>query len=241
MGMGQTAELVAREGSISREQQDQFAETSHLKALANSDIREKEITPYHLTNDNCLRSPSGKIVTKDNGPRNDSTVKKLGKLRTVFDRSGTVTAGNASQVTDGGAALLLMTEHGLEKTGATPIAKIVNYAYAGCDPRRMGLGPIHAINKLLAPGRKLLESIDLFEINEAFAAQVIACTNELQVPSEKLNTLGGAIALGHPLAATGARLVLSLAKNLQHKQLNSGLASLCVGGGQGGALWIMKV
>ena len=241
MGMGQTAELIAREHGISRKRQDDYAELSHNKALATTDLREKEIAPYHLTNDDCLRSPSGKVVTRDNGPRNDSDARRLSKLRTIFDREGTVTAGNASQVTDGGVALLLMTEEGLRNTGATPLARIVDYAYAGCDPKRMGLGPIPAISKLIHPGRKLLDNMDLIEVNEAFAAQVLACIDELHIPIAKLNSLGGAIALGHPLAATGARLVLTLAKSLPRRQLNNGLASLCVGGGQGGAIWIQKV
>ena len=237
MGMGQTAELLAREYNISRRRQDEFAEMSHDRAIANSTIRNKEIAPYHLTNSNCLRSPSGKVVDEDNGPRGDCDVHKLGKLRTIFDRAGTVTAGNASQVTDGGVAMLLMTQQGLDKTGATPIAKIMDYEYAGCDPRRMGLGPIHAITKLGAN----IDDMDLVEINEAFAAQALACTDELKIPFKKLNTLGGAIALGHPLAASGSRLVLSIAKNLQHNNQKNGLASLCVGGGQGGAIWIQTI
>jgi acetyl-CoA C-acetyltransferase/acetyl-CoA acyltransferase len=238
MGMGQTAELVAREHNISRKRQDDYAELSHNKALATTDCRELEIAPYHLTNDDCLRSPSGKVVTRDNGPRNDSDARKLSRLRTIFDREGTVTAGNASQVTDGGVALLLMTKPGLKRTGATPIAKIVDYEYAGCDPKRMGLGPIHAIKKL---GRKAsIDNMDLIEINEAFAAQVLVCIDELDIPIAKLNSLGGAISLGHPLAATGARLVLSLAKSLQRRNLTNGLASLCVGGGQGGAIWVQR-
>lgn len=238
MGMGQTAELVARENNITRERQDWFAEMSHDKALATTDVRSEEISPYYLTNDDCIRSFSGNIVSRDNGPRGDSTLAKLGKLKPIFDRGGTVTAGNASQVTDGGAALLLMTEKGLERTGATPIARIVDYSYVGCDPRRMGLGPIPAIKKLIAPGRQVLDDIDLIEINEAFAAQALVCVDELGVSMEKLNSLGGAIALGHPLAATGVRLVLTLAKSLQRRKLNSGIASLCVGGGQGGAIWL---
>jgi acetyl-CoA C-acetyltransferase/acetyl-CoA acyltransferase len=216
-----------------------FAELSHDKALATTDLREKEIAPYHLTNDNCLRSPSSKVVTKDNGPRNDSDLKKLSRLRTIFDRNGTVTAGNASQVTDGGVAMLLMTKHGLAKTGATPIAKIVDYEYVGCDPKRMGLGPIEAIGKLMSG--LSMDKMDLVEINEAFAAQTLACVDELKIPFEKLNILGGAIALGHPLAATGSRLVLSIAKSLQRNNRKNGLASLCVGGGQGGAIWVQKV
>jgi acetyl-CoA C-acetyltransferase/acetyl-CoA acyltransferase len=238
MNMGQTAELLARELDISRRDQDCFAELSHLRAMANRDKLNEEIVPFIKTNDNCLRSPADKTIATDNGIRNDAFIDKLGKLRPVFDRKeGTVTAGNASQVTDGGAALLLMTEAGLERTGCTPRAKIISWDYVGCDPRRMGLGPVHAIRKLDID----LDTIDLFEINEAFAAQVLACQRELKIPSEKLNVNGGAIALGHPLAASGARLVLTLVRELHHRNLTNGVASLCIGGGQGGAIWIEKV
>ena len=241
MNMGQTAELLAREFNISRREQDEFAERSHLRAIAASNTLKEEISPFNLTNDDCIRSYKGKTIAEDNGPRRDSCVDKLGKLRTVFDREGTVTAGNASQVTDGGCALLLMTKDGLRKTGCTPIAQIVNYAYSGCDPQRMGLGPVHAIEKLASDAKFHIQNMDLFEINEAFAAQVLACLKQLDIPAGELNVNGGAIALGHPLAATGARLVLTLAKELRRRDLKNGLASLCVGGGQGGAVWIKRV
>ena len=235
MGMGQTAELLAREYNISREQQDEYAARSHEKALSSKEILREEIAPYHITEDNCIRSHTNKLVVDDNGPREGISMSKLSKLRNVFDRrEGTVTAGNASQVTDGGAALLLMTQAGLSKTGCTPIAEICDYAYAGCDPKRMGLGPVHAIKKLDVN----VPDMDLVEINEAFASQVLACQSYLNVPEDRLNVNGGAIALGHPLAASGTRLVLSLAKELKRRNLKNGLASLCVGGGQGGAIWI---
>jgi acetyl-CoA C-acetyltransferase/acetyl-CoA acyltransferase len=238
LNMGQTAEVLAREYGVTRRAQDEFAESSHLRALANSDKTESEIAPFNCTEDNCIRSFSNKTLYQDNGPRNDSFVDKLSKLKPVFDREGSVTAGNSSQVTDGGAALLLMTDAGLEKTGCTPIAEIIDYAYAGCDPSRMGLGPVHAIDKLSQNRTFDLREMDLIEINEAFAAQVLACKNHLSIPDDKLNVNGGAIAIGHPLAATGTRLVLTLAKQLKSKQLSHGLASLCIGGGQGGAIWI---
>lgn len=242
MNMGQTAELLAREHNITRLDQDEFAAQSHTKALANTDKLNEEIAPFNLTNDDCIRSPKGKTITTDNGPRSDTSIDKLGRLRTVFDREGGVTAGNASQVTDGGCTLLLMTNKGLQKTGCTPIAQIVDYAYSGCDPKRMGLGPAHAVAKLAKNNAAFrTQNMDLVEINEAFAAQVLACLKYLDVSSEKLNVNGGAIALGHPLAATGARLVLTLAKELQRRDLKNGLASLCIGGGQGGAVWIKNV
>ena len=237
MNMGETAELLAREYNISRQEQDEFAAWSHEKANKNKSNLAEEISPYYLSNDNCINSYNGKVITNDNGVRSDSTASKLGKLRTVFDRTGTVTAGNASQVTDGGAALLIMTKAGLKKTGCKPLAQIIDYAYSGCDPKRMGLGPVHAINKLPIK----LKNMNLIEVNEAFAAQVIACQKELDIPDDKLNVNGGAIALGHPLAASGARLALTLSKELKRQNLKQGVASLCVGGGQGGALWIRSI
>ena len=246
--MGQTAELLAREHSITRKDQDQFAEHSHLRAIAaRARGRFKdEISPMHLTNDDCIRSFNGKVVTEDNGPRNDAGVDKLGRLRTVFDRQGTVTAGNSSQVTDGGAALLIMTAKGLRQTKCDPIARIIDYEYAGCDPKRMGLGPVPAMARLCHKIERRVDEADLIEINEAFAAQVLATLDHSlqafqEIPIDKLNVNGGAIALGHPLAATGARLVIGLVKELRHRRLQHGLASLCVGGGQGGAIWLEAI
>ena len=245
LNMGQTAELLAREYNISRKQQDEYAETSHFKALAAHACGafDREIVPFNRTEDNCIRSYSNKTIDKDNGPRNDAWADKLGRLRPVFDRQGTVTAGNASQVTDGGAAILLMTQEGLDRTGATPIGRIIDYAYTGCDPSRMGLGPVSAMKKVCESTGLTIQDADLIEINEAFAVQVLAVLQECQgtigaIPKAKLNTRGGAIALGHPLAVTGARLILGLVKELRHQRLSKGLASLCVGGGQGGALWV---
>ena len=245
MSMGQTAELLAREYDISRRDQDQFAESSHYKALANTSKLQEEIATFYNTEDNCIRSYSNKTTTRDNGVRNDADTYKLSQLRPVFDKAGTVTAGNSSQVTDGGVALLLMTEAGLRKTGCRPLARIVDYAYAGCDPRRMGLGPVNAMARICHTSGLKVRDADLIEINEAFAAQVLAVlkyskTVLEEIPNDILNVNGGAIALGHPLAATGARLVLTLARELKHKNLKNGLASLCIGGGQGGAIWIEK-
>ena len=246
MNMGETAELLAREYNISRTDQDEFSVNSHMKAAAAKDLLSEEISPFYTTIDNCIRSHTGNIISNDNGVRDDSSVDKLGRLKTVFDRNGTVTPGNASQVTDGGVALLLMTDQGLAKTKCTPIARIVDYAYAGCDPRRMGLGPIKAIEKLSRctglPGKFKVSNMDVIELNEAFAAQTLACQKLLDIPDEKLNVNGGAIALGHPLAATGARLILTLAKQLNRStKCGDGLATLCVGGGQGGAIWIKSL
>ena len=240
INMGQTAELLAREYEISRKDQDFYSFLSHGKASMSRDNFSKEIAPVYASKDDCVNSPSGKVVSQDNGIREDSTVEKLNNLRPIFDkREGTVTAGNSSQVTDGAVALLLMTESALNKTGHTPIAKIVRYAHAGCDPKRMGLGPVPAIKKLLHLAS--LKDIDLIEINEAFAAQTLACKKVLEkdfgeIPDEKLNVNGGAIALGHPVGASGARIILTLAKELNRRGLKRGIASLCVGGGQGSAI-----
>jgi acetyl-CoA acetyltransferase family protein len=236
MNMGQTAELLAREFNISREDQDIFAENSHQKALFAENLLKEEISPMYTRNDDCIKSFKGTVVDQDNGPREDSIVSKLSRLRPVFDRKGTVTAGNSSQITDGAAALLLMTRKGLKKTGCKPMCRITSYAYAGCEPKRMGLGPVHAIKKI---GRDP-EEADLIEINEAFAAQTIAVQKSLNIPNEKLNVNGGAIALGHPVGASGTRLILTLVKELQRQELKTGLASLCIGGGQGGAIWLER-
>ena len=241
MNMGQTAEILAKEYNIDRYSQDVYAENSHQKALMAENILQEEINPVYLRNNDCIKSFKRKYVERDNGPREDSTVDKLSKLRTVFDRKGTVTAGNSSQITDGACALLLMTRKGLRKTGCKPIGKITGYAYAGCEPKRMGLGPVYAIEKT---GRSPAEA-DLIEINEAFAAQVLSVQKMAkrtigEIPNEKLNVNGGAIALGHPVGATGARMVLTLIKELNRCDLKTGLASLCIGGGQGGAIWVEK-
>ena len=234
MNMGQTAELLAREYSISRSDQDRWANESHQKAITNQNLIEEEIIPVYIRNDDCIKSYSGYIVTDDNGPRVDSTVVKLQNLRTVFDRAGSVTAGNSSQLTDGACGLILMSEEGLKKTGCEPIAEIIEYQYTGCDPSRMGLGPVHAINKC----ENSIEDADLIEINEAFAAQTLAVIKELNLDINKINVKGGAIALGHPVGASGARIILTLAKELKRRDLQKGCATLCVGGGQGGAVWI---
>ena len=172
MNMGETAELIARENGITREEQDMFAITSHRKAFLNYHKLAEEITPVYCTHDNCIRSFSNTVVDTDNGPR-ESTLGQLSRLRTIFDkREGTVTAGNSSQITDGACALLLMTRKGLQKTGCKPIGKLVDYAYTGCEPSHMGLGPVKAIEKLSArtghPGRFKVENMDLIEINEAY-------------------------------------------------------------------------
>ncbi len=229
LNMGETAELLARENNISREEQDLFAVESHQHTLAAREKQASQICPVYL---------NGQAITEDNGPRADSSPAALKKLKPVFDRKyGTVTAANSSQITDGAVALLVMTESKARELGYEPLAKLSTYAYTGCDPARMGLGPVSAIRKM---GRSA-ETADIIEINEAFAAQVLSVLKQLgNVPREKLNVNGGAIALGHPVGATGARLILSAAKELQRRNGHRALVALCVGGGQGGAAWLER-
>ncbi len=254
LGMGQTAELLARDWQLTRTRQDQFAVQSHQRAEAARDKFKDELTAVYPRG-----GREAQAVVSDNGVREGQTMEALGKLKAVFEkRGGTVTAGNASQITDGAVALIVMTEAGLKRTGLTPLGKLVGFAYAGCEPARMGLGPVYAIAKAEKLTGFKLQDADLIEINEAFAAQVLACraaaaseefcrkhlgrdTALGEIPLEKLNVNGGAIALGHPVGATGARLVLTALRELQRRGGKRALVSLCIGGGQGGALWVETV
>jgi acetyl-CoA acetyltransferase family protein len=249
--MGQTAETLARDWHITREAQDEFALQSHQRAAAAKEKLAEEICPVYPRG---TRAPV--TVTEDNGIRANQTMEALAKLRPIFEkRGGTVTAGNASQVTDGAVAMLVMSEAALRRTRLTPLGQLVHYAYAGCEPARMGLGPLYAIAKAQKLSGLGLKDAELIEINEAFAAQLLACSAAVvspefnrkhlgrntvlgEIPNEILNVNGGAIALGHPVGATGVRLVLTALKELQRRQARRALVSLCVGGGQGGALWL---
>lgn len=234
LNMGETAELLAREDGITREQQDAFALQSHQRALA---------AEARLAEELCAVYASGKPLLRDNGPRKDQSMEVLGGLRPVFEKYGTVTAGNSSQITDGAVALLLMTESRAKGLGYQPLGALTTYAYAGCDPARMGLGPVAAIERLTKFTSLTLADADLVEINEAFAAQVLAVLSRLKpgIPPDKLNVNGGAIALGHPVGATGARLILTSLKELARRNAKRALVSLCVGGGQGGAIWLERI
>ena len=232
LNMGDTAELLASENNISREAQDAFAKRSHERALAAESRLAEEIAPVFL---------NGKAIVKDNGPRNDQTLEVLGGLRPVFQKYGSVTAGNSSQVTDGAVALLVMSEQRAAELGFKPLGVLVNYAYAGCDPARMGLGPVFAIDRAAKRSGLLPADADIIEVNEAFAAQVLAVLQRVPIPDEKLNVNGGSIALGHPVGATGARLVLTALKELQRRDAQRALVTACVGGGQGGALWLERM
>ena len=245
MIMGDTAELLSREFGISREAQDRFAASSHLKALAHRESLDAEISPvYH----------DGRAIIHDNGIRTDSTPEKLATLRPIFDRlTGTVTAGNSSQITDGAVALLVGTEAAAKRLGIEPLGRLTAYAYSGCDPKRMGLGPVHAIARAKQLSGLSPTDADIIEINEAFATQVLAClaslkdpkTHQLDLPAydispDQINLRGGAIALGHPVGASGARLVLTALDQLRSSNKKRALATLCIGGGQGAALYLEK-
>ncbi|MDF3058628.1 MAG: acetyl-CoA acetyltransferase [Rariglobus sp.] len=251
LNMGQTAELLARDWRLSRDAQDHFALRSHQRATSARARLAEEITPVYPAS-----SHSPAAVTADNGVRETQTLEALEKLRPLFDKlGGTVTAGNASQVTDGAAALLVMSEAALKRTGLTPLGRLVDYAYAGCEPARMGLGPVHAIARAQQRTGLRLADAGLIELNEAFAAQVLACQAAArssafarehlgldhalgEIPDDILNVNGGAVALGHPVGASGTRLVLTALKELHRRKARRALVTLCIGGGQGGALWL---
>jgi acetyl-CoA C-acetyltransferase/acetyl-CoA acyltransferase len=236
LNMGETAEVLAREFQISRAEQDDFALHSHRRAAAARADLAAEICPV-------FQPGTREAVLLDNGIRENQSPEALAQLKPLFDHKyGTVTAGNASQVTDGAVALLVMSEGRAKELGLSPLGALSGYAYAGCDPKRMGLGPVHAIALAKKQTCLALADADLIEINEAFAAQVLAVIKSLGgIPAGKLNVNGGAIALGHPVGATGARLVLTALKELQRRQAKRALVSVCVGGGQGAALWLERM
>ncbi len=240
LNMGQTAEVLAREFDISRAEQDEFALRSHHMAIKGRERLEDEISSF-------IHPDKGMALRTDNGVRDGQTEEALAKLRPVFERdTGTVTAGNASQITDGAVALLMMSRGKAEDLGLRPLGRLVDYQYVGCDPKKMGLGPAYAISKLCDRVGEKPDDADLVEINEAFAVQVLACAKMLaemgaDVPMDRLNVNGGAIALGHPVGASGARIVLTALKELERRDASKALISLCIGGGQGGAAWIERI
>ncbi|NNE09669.1 MAG: thiolase family protein, partial [Gemmatimonadetes bacterium] len=241
LNMGLTAEKVADQFEVSREDQDRFALHSHEKAVAA--IRDgrfdDEIVPLTVQ----FKSPgtNGKIDVRevefktDEGPRADSTLEALAQLRPVFREGGSVTAGNSSQTSDGAGAALLMSRAEAERIGAEPLARFAGFAVAGVPPDLMGIGPVAAIPKLIAQAGISIDDVDLFEINEAFAAQALYVLRELGIPGEKVNVNGGAIALGHPLGATGAKLTATLLHEMKRRDAKYGIVSMCVGGGMGAA------
>lgn len=251
MNMGLTAEVLARELKISRTEQDEFANNSHHKAMKaiNEGKFKDEIVPL------IYGSKLDKLLEKDIGPRENSTMESLAKLKPFFEKeTGTVTVGNACPITDGASAWLMASESAVKKYNLKPIARMIDFHFHGLEPERMGLGPVLAIHGALKRAGLTLNQMDLVELNEAFAAQVIGCVKVMkdknlsskwgidevigEVPMEKLNVNGGAIALGHPVGSTGSRLVVTLAHELKRRKLKYGIASLCIGGGQGGAVII---
>ena len=236
--MGETGENVAERFQISRDDQDRFALQSHMRAVAAT--REgrfaDELYPVEAPLPGGRGEPT--LVEADEGPRADTSLEKLGKLRPAFRQGGTVTAGNASTLNDGAACLVLASAGRAEAMGAEPIARIVSIGVAGVDPAYMGVGPIPAIRRAVDGAGLSLDEIDLIEINEAFASQVLACAGELRIEEERLNVNGGAIALGHPLACSGARLMTTLAWEMRRRKARFGIAALCVGVGQGVATLI---
>jgi len=241
-GMGLTAEKVANQWKVSREAQDAFAVESHRRALAAQAAGEfaAEITPIEVT-DRAPNLATGEVietrrtVSLDEGPRADTSLEGLAKLKTVFAARGSVTAGNSSQTSDGAGALILVSEKALKQYGLTPLARFVSFAAKGVPPQFMGIGPIEAIPVALRNAGLSLSDIDWIELNEAFAAQSLAVVNTLGLDPAKVNPMGGAIALGHPLGATGAIRAATVIHALQRKQLKYGMVSMCIGMGQGAA------
>jgi acetyl-CoA acyltransferase len=242
LSTGLVAENHARESSISRADQDAFALRSHQRALAAIDAGKfvDEIIPIaaklvEASNGNGKPTERASAFAVDEGPRRDTSLEALGKLRAAFHTAGTVTAGNSSQTSDGAAAVVVTSAERAKERGLTPMARFVAYATAGVEPERFGLGPVPAIRKVLKLAGLTLDQIDLVELNEAFAAQVLACLKELPIDPEKLNVNGGAIALGHPLGCTGARLTTTILHEMRRRQARYGLVTMCVGGGMGAA------
>jgi len=240
LSMGLTAENVAREYRISREDQDAFALESHRRALAaiGSGLFKDEIIPLPIRETTIER---GRPTTRefsfdtDEGPRRDTSMQALAKLQPAFKTEGTVTAGNSSQMSDGAAAVVVMSEAKAQSMGLKPLARFVAYATAGVAPEVMGIGPVEAIPKVLRQAGLKLENIDLIELNEAFAAQSLAVIRELSLDLTKVNVNGGAIALGHPLGCTGSKLTATLLSEMNRRQVRYGMVTMCVGGGMGAA------
>ena len=228
--MGETGENVAEHYGVSREDQDAFALRSHQRAVAAAEAGKlaEEIVPIE-----ALKGRETVLVEADEGPRPDASAEKLAKLRPVFREGGTVTAGNASTLNDGAACLLIASEAGAKQLGAEPLARVVSTGVAGVDPAYMGIGPVKAVPRALEAAGLSLEQIDLVELNEAFASQVLASARELGIEEERLNVNGGAIALGHPLGCSGARLSTTLVRELRRRGGRFGVATMCVGVGQG--------
>ncbi len=235
IAMGQTAENVAEYMKVSRELQDEFALLSQTRAVASqaNGFFEREIVP--------VTTPSGTVVTKDDGPRPNTTMEGLAQLKPVFREGGTVTAGNACPLNDGAAAVVVMSDRRARELGVTPLARVVASSVSALNPEIMGLGPVDAVNAVLRRAGMTIDDVDLVEINEAFAAQVVPSAAELGIEWDKLNVHGGAIALGHPFGQTGARIMTTLLNGLEDADATVGIESMCVGGGQGMAMIVERL
>jgi acetyl-CoA acyltransferase len=241
LSMGLATENVAKKYEVTRDQQDEFALRSHQRAIAalDADRFRDETVPVTVTVEDF--DPKGKkqrreiVFDKDEGPRRDSTAEALAKLKPAFQMNGTITAGNSSQMSDGAAAAIVMSEEKAKQLGARPLARLVAYATAGCPPEEMGIGPVYAIPKALKLAGLTLDDIAVIELNEAFAAQSLAVIKMLELNPDKVNVNGGAIALGHPLGCTGAKLTASILRELERRNARYGMVTMCVGGGMGAA------
>ncbi len=230
---GLVAETHAREADASREEQDAFALRSHQRAIAAIDAGrfDEEIVPVSIRNNDG----TDVAVSRDEGPRRDTSMEALAKLRPAFHVRGTVTAGNSSQTSDGASAVVVMEAGRARELGLEPLGRFVTFATAGVEPERFGIGPVPAVRKALRQAGLTLEQMDLVELNEAFASQVIACLRELPIDPDRLNVNGGAIALGHPLGCTGAKLTTTILYEMRRRKARYGLVTMCVGGGMGAA------
>ena len=233
--MGNTAENVAKKYGITRERQDEFGKRSQDRAVEaqKNGFFDWEITPITV--------PDGRTISDDDGPRPNTTLEKLATLPPAFDPDGTVTAGNSCPLNDGAAAVLVMSDERAAELGLEPLARIVASSVAGLEPEYMGMGPVYAVTKVLEQSGMSLSDIDVIELNEAFAAQVLACVDELGIDMDKLNPHGGAIALGHPFGMTGARIMGTLLNDLRTLDATYGLETMCVGGGQGMAMIVERL
>jgi acetyl-CoA C-acetyltransferase len=235
IAMGQTAENVREVENVSRKDMDEFAAMSQQRAVAHqrNGFFEREITPLTL--------PNGTVVSVDDGPRDGTTAEGLAGLKPAFRPDGEITAGNACPLNDGAAAVMVMSDTKAKQLGITPLARVVSSGVSGLNPEIMGLGPIEAVRQALGRAKMTIDDIDLVEINEAFAAQVLPSARHLGIPLDKLNVHGGAIALGHPFGMTGARIMATLINGLQFEDKTFGLETMCVGGGQGMAMIIERL
>jgi len=240
-GMGLTAEAVAEQFKVSRADQDEFSFKSHMKALEAQAQNKFDDDIVPITVENIFLDEAGKkqtknyVVSKDEGPRKGTSIEALAKLRPVFAQGGSVTAGNSSQMSDGAAFLLVMSEEMVKELNIEPVARMVSFAAVGVEPRIMGIGPVKAIPKALKQANLTLNDIDLIELNEAFASQSLAVMRELDINQEIVNVNGGAIALGHPLGCTGAKLSVQLFNEMKKRKNKYGIVTMCVGTGQGAA------